>query len=236
MICRLNQTTNTREENPNGKYTYVSTCVKSCPVNLFRDNDACVHSCPPKKYALKGECVWCEGVCPKICPGADEVDSRNIADYENCTIIDGSIGVLLDKIPHDRQLEVFSTLNKITGYLRVEGAHEAHKDLSSFGNLEVIGGQALIGQRNASLYVAGTSLTALGLRSLRTIEAGNVYIADNRKLCYADTVNWDRMRALGSPEGPIESFLTGNRNGTDCSEYLKMYDVLLECGFINWII
>lgn len=213
VFRRLNQTTNTREENPNGKYTYVSSCVRSCPDNLLRDSDACVHSCPPKKYALKGECVWCEGVCPKICPGSAEIDPSNIGNYENCTVIDGSLVIRLDRIEPDN-LEVFANLNKITGYLRVEGEREAHKDLTGFRNLEILGGQVLT-SLNASLYIAKTSLTAFGLRSLRKIEAGNVVVSDNRNLCYADTINWDRMQQPGEPH---DNVVSGNRNGTDCSK------------------
>lgn len=34
------------------------------------------------------------------------------------------------------------------------------------------------------------SLTSLGLRSLRRINDGAVYITGNKKLCYHHTINW----------------------------------------------
>lgn len=45
-----------------------------------------------------------------------------------------------------------------------------------------------------------SSLTSLGLRSLRKINDGGVYITGNKKLCYHDTVNWTRI--LGSSSRP----------------------------------
>lgn len=39
------------ERNPNGKYAYGATCVKTCPDHLLRDAGAgaCVRQCPPDK-------------------------------------------------------------------------------------------------------------------------------------------------------------------------------------------
>lgn len=42
------------------------------------------------------------------------------------------------------------------------------------------------------------SLTSLGLRSLRRINDGGVYITGNKKLCYHDTVNWTRILTSSS--------------------------------------
>lgn len=37
------------------------------------------------------------------------------------------------------------------------------------------------------------TLTSLGLRSLREISDGSVYISQNAKLCYHHTVNWTQL-------------------------------------------
>lgn len=37
------------------------------------------------------------------------------------------------------------------------------------------------------------TLTSLGLRSLREISDGSVYISQNAKLCYHHTVNWSQL-------------------------------------------
>ncbi|CAG0915352.1 unnamed protein product [Notodromas monacha] len=46
---RYNPTTYSWEPNPEGKYAYGATCVKKCPKHLFKDNGACVRSCPANK-------------------------------------------------------------------------------------------------------------------------------------------------------------------------------------------
>ncbi|CAJ1051062.1 receptor tyrosine-protein kinase erbB-3a isoform X1 [Xyrichtys novacula] len=42
------------------------------------------------------------------------------------------------------------------------------------------------------------SLTSLGLRSLKKINDGGVYITGNKKLCYHDTINWTRILSSSS--------------------------------------
>ena len=42
------------------------------------------------------------------------------------------------------------------------------------------------------------TLTSLGLRSLRKINDGGVYITGNSQLCYHDTVNWTRLFSSSS--------------------------------------
>lgn len=49
-------------------------------------------------------------------------------------------------------------------------------------------------QRHFSLMVMHIrTLTSLGLRSLREISDGSVYISQNANLCYHHTVNWAQM-------------------------------------------
>ena len=46
---RYNQLTYSWETNPEGKYAYGATCVKTCPEHLLKDNGACVKMCPERK-------------------------------------------------------------------------------------------------------------------------------------------------------------------------------------------
>lgn len=122
-----------------------------------------------------GECVQCNGPCPKTCSSDGIVHSGNIDNYKDCTIIEGSLEILdqtfsgyqqvysnfsfgprFIKIHPDR-LEVFSTLKEITGYLNIQGYHDQFTNLSYFRNLEVIGGRQLKENLFASLFIVKVS-------------------------------------------------------------------------------
>ncbi|XP_011298700.1 epidermal growth factor receptor isoform X1 [Fopius arisanus] len=208
---KYNPTTYSWEPNPDGKYAYGATCVRKCPVHLLKDNGACVRSCPPKKKAQNGECVPCDGPCPKTCQGGDQVHSGNIDSFKDCTIIEGSITILDQTFKgfvnfyanfttgekyapmHPDRLEVFSTLKEITGFLNIQGDHANFKNLSYFRNLEVIGGRTLT-EYFASLYIIKTSLTSLGLQSLKKVYSGSIAILENKKLCYAQSIDWLKIK------------------------------------------
>nr|CAI5863737.1 unnamed protein product [Callosobruchus analis] len=206
-----NPTTYSWEVNPNGKYAYGATCVKSCPEHLLKDNGACVRTCPPNKRAVNGECVPCDGPCPKTCTGEGVIHSGNIDSFRGCTVLEGNIDILENSLVgytffypnytfgekfgplHPDRLEVFSTLKEITGYLNIQATHKDLRNLSYFRNLEVIGGRALY-EYSSSLYIVKTSLETLNLRSLRRINMGTVAILENKNLCLADGVNWRLIR------------------------------------------
>nr|XP_023021161.1 epidermal growth factor receptor [Leptinotarsa decemlineata] len=206
-----NPTTYSWEPNPNGKFAYGATCVKKCPEHLLKDNGACVRTCPPNKHAVDGECVPCEGPCPKTCSGDGTIHFGNIQNFKNCTVLEGNIDILEnsfkgfqsvfpnytfgDRYPamHPSALSVFSTLKEITGYLNIQAYHPDFKNLSYFSNLEVIGGRALY-EYSTSVYIVKTSLESLDLRSLKRINMGTVAILENKHLCLAEGINWDLIR------------------------------------------
>lgn len=69
-----------------------------------------------------------------------------------------------------------------------------------------------------SLMVIGSeSLTSLGLRSLRRINDGAVYITGNKKLCYLDTINWSRIINSGSRRRQRND-VKENRPVSECGE------------------
>ncbi|RLU25658.1 hypothetical protein DMN91_001815 [Ooceraea biroi] len=226
---KYNPTTYSWEANPDGKYAYGATCVRRCPEHLLKDNGACVRSCPPKKKAMNGECVPCDGPCPKTCKGVEKVHSGNIDTFKDCTIIEGSITILDQSFEgfqhvypnytfgkryekmHPDKLEVFRTLKEITGYLNIQGDHPDFKNLSYFRNLEVIGGRTLT-EYFASLYIVKTSLVSFGLSSLKKIYSGSIAILENKNLCYAQSINWTRIKKSLEHE----SLLSNNRNESEC--------------------
>ncbi|XP_035219957.1 epidermal growth factor receptor-like isoform X2 [Stegodyphus dumicola] len=207
---RYNPVTYSWESNPEGKYAYGATCVKNCPEHLLRDSGACVRSCPETKRAVDGECVPCDGPCPKSCTGVTALHSGNIDRFRGCTVIEGSLTILDstfdgfqevfpnftfgDRFPkmHPDELEVFSTLKEVTGYLNIQASHPDFKNLSYFRNLEIIDGRQLT-ELNAALFIVKTSLQSLNLRSLRKVRSGGVAILENPDLCFANKIDWKQI-------------------------------------------
>uniref|UniRef100_A0A4W5NWC1 receptor protein-tyrosine kinase n=1 Tax=Hucho hucho TaxID=62062 RepID=A0A4W5NWC1_9TELE len=210
------------EPNPSAKYQYGSICVAQCPTNFVVDGSSCVSSCPPYKTEVEKKGVkWCEpcgGLCPKACKGTgtasrQTVDSQNIDSFINCTKIQGSLHFLVTGIKGDpynniaaldpEKLKIFRTVREITGMCVIQSWPETLTDLSVFSNLTTIQGRTLF--RGYSLLVMRVpSLTSLGLRSLRRINDGGVYITGNRKLCYHHTVNWTRLFSSSSRPQRLE--------------------------------
>lgn len=229
---KYNPTNYLWEPNPEGKYAYGATCVRNCPGHLLRDSGACVRTCPSNKTAKDNECVPCNGPCPKTCPGVEVVHSGNIDSFRDCTIIEGSLQILDQSFAgfqqvyanfsfgpryikmHPDRLEVFSTLREVTGFINIQGDHPDFTNLSYFRNLEVIGGRQLMDTFFASLYIVKTKLVSLDLKSLKQIKAGTVTILENRNLCFADGIAWEKIQK--SPEKPS---IHNNRNQSECSKY-----------------
>lgn len=206
-----NPTTYSWEHNPNGKYAYGATCVRNCPEHLLKDNGACVRSCPSSKTAVDGECIPCNVTCPKTCKADKPIHAGNIDSFKDCTIIDGSIQILemtftgFQQVNSDysfgerypqmepERLEVFSNVREVTGYLNVQAHHPNFTTLSYFRNLEVIGGRSMVENLFASLYIVKTSLKSLGLKSLKKVNSGSIAIMENRELCFADKIAWNKL-------------------------------------------
>ncbi|XP_030624452.1 receptor tyrosine-protein kinase erbB-3b [Chanos chanos] len=202
------------EPNPNAMYQYGSYCVKECPAHFVVDGSACVSNCPPGKMEVEKngikQCEPCAGLCQKVCEGTGSshrqtVDSSNIDTFINCTTIQGSLHFLVMGIKGDvynnisaldpEKLKVFSTVREITDILSIQSWPEELSDLSVFSNLTTIRGRSLHNtKRPFSLLVMKVpSLKSLGLRSLREISDGSVYISNNTNLCYHHTIKWRQL-------------------------------------------
>uniref|UniRef100_A0A8C1LT78 Receptor protein-tyrosine kinase n=1 Tax=Cyprinus carpio TaxID=7962 RepID=A0A8C1LT78_CYPCA len=212
-----NKVTFKLEPNPNAKYQYGTICVSYCPTNFVVDGSSCVSSCPADKMEVdkKGvkRCEPCGGLCPKACVGTDTpsrqtVDSQNIDSFINCTKIQGSLKFLVTGIKGDsynnisaldpKKLKIFNTVREITGVyiLSIQSWPEELENLSVFSNLATIQGRTLY--RGYSLLVMKIpTLKSLGLRSLKRIGDGGIYITGNKQLCYHHTVNWTRLFGSG---------------------------------------
>ncbi|XP_041859442.1 receptor tyrosine-protein kinase erbB-3b isoform X2 [Melanotaenia boesemani] len=206
-----NKQTFQMETNPNAKYQYGSICVSQCPTNFVVDGSSCVRACPTDKMEVKREgrrqCEPCSGLCPKVCEGTgaehrQTVDSNNIDSFINCTKIQGSLHFLVTGIHGDdfnnippldpRKLEVFRTVKEITDFLNIQSWPKELNDLSAFSSLTTIRGRSLY-KRFSLTVMRIPTLTSLGLRSLREISDGSVYISQNANLCYHHTVNWTQL-------------------------------------------
>lgn len=230
---RYNPTNYLWEPNPEGKYAYGATCVRGCPEHLLKDNGACVRTCPSNKTSKNGECVPCNGPCPKTCPGVGVVHSGNIDTFRDCTIIEGTLEILDQTFNgyqqvyanfsfgprfikmHPDRLEVFSTLREVTGYINIQGDHKDFTNLSYFRNLEVIGGRQLLDTYFASLYIVKTNLKSLELKSLKQINSGAVVILENKNLCFAEDIDWRKIKKSNIHE----SMISNNRESIACSKY-----------------
>lgn len=197
---KYNTTSELWVPNPDGKYAYGGSCVSKCPDHMLKNAGVCVEYCPINKTVVHGECVQCNVHCPKTCPGSDItgiVNSLNVEDFRGCNIIEGSLEISNDSFNanqrmHPDRLEVFSTLREVTGGLFIRGYHPEFTNLSYFRNLERIG-VMYINDLFVSLVITRTSLRSLGLKSLKRINGGSVYIYYNENLCFAEGINWKKI-------------------------------------------
>ncbi|CAI9728992.1 epidermal growth factor receptor-like isoform X2 [Octopus vulgaris] len=202
-MTKYNTVTFEMEKNPNYKYSYGSLCVKDCPSHMLKDDSACVRKCPTNKQAVNNTCVLCEGVCPKTCNGTTAwLNSKNIASFKDCTIIEGNLIILGVTFKGDpsfktgpldlKDLDNLNSVQEITGRLTIQESPVELKNLSFLKNLKVIGGrnEAVLGK---SLFIMKTQLEFLGLTKLKHIRNGNVVIQVNDNLCYAETIKFTSM-------------------------------------------
>uniref|UniRef100_A0A8C2SSV3 Receptor protein-tyrosine kinase n=1 Tax=Coturnix japonica TaxID=93934 RepID=A0A8C2SSV3_COTJA len=218
------------EPNPDTKYQYGSVCVRSCPHNFVVDQSSCVRACPSNKMEVEKNgmkmCEPCAGLCPKgvgitgAAPLPQTVDSRD--PWRNISALD------------PEKLNVFRHSEEITGYLNIQSWPKHMHNFSVFSNLETIGDGPHIptpslpltppapNSRGFSLLIMkNDNVTSLGLRSLREVSAGRVYITENRRLCYLHTVQW---AALSRRRSDLD--IRNNKPRGKCQQEGKVCDPL----------
>ncbi|KAM8990257.1 LOW QUALITY PROTEIN: receptor tyrosine-protein kinase erbB-3 [Ara ararauna] len=229
------------EPNPDTKYQYGGICVRSCPHNFVVDQSSCVRACPNDKMEVEKNglkmCEPCSGLCPKACEGTgagsryQTVDSSNIDTFVNCTKILGNLDFLITGLEGDpwrnisaldpEKLNVFRTVREITGYLNIQSWPKHMHNFSVFSNLVTIGGRSLYNRGFSLLIMKNENVTSLGLRSLREVSAGRVYITENRRLCYLHTVQW---AALSRRRADLD--IRNNKPRSKCQQEGKVCDPL----------
>ncbi|XP_041834468.1 receptor tyrosine-protein kinase erbB-4-like isoform X2 [Melanotaenia boesemani] len=231
------------DHNPKAKYTYGAFCVKKCPHNFVVDQSSCVRACPSNKMEVEENrikmCLPCTDICPKVCDGigtgslqtAQTVDASNIDNFVNCTKINGNLIFLITGIKGDmyheigpldpERLNVFRTVKEITGYLNIQSWPENMTDLSVFSNLATIGGRTLYSGSGISLLILKQLwISSLQFQSLDEISAGSVYIFNNSRLCFYNTVNWTSLFRTPSQKVLIRN----NRDPKECLQQRMVCD------------
>ncbi|XP_055993907.1 epidermal growth factor receptor isoform X2 [Sorex fumeus] len=244
QLMLYNPTTYQMDVNPEGKYSFGATCVKKCPRNyVVTDHGSCVRACSSDNYEVEEDgirkCKKCEGPCRKVCNGIGigefkgtlSINATNIKHFKNCTTISGDLHILPvafkgDSFTHTppldpEELNILRTVKEITGFLLIQAWPENRTDLHIFENLEIIRGRTKQHGR-FSLAVVGLNITSLGLRSLKEISDGDVVISENRKLCYASTVNWKKLFGTSSQKSKVSN----NRDLNDCKAMGHVCDPL----------
>ncbi|XP_055512726.1 LOW QUALITY PROTEIN: receptor tyrosine-protein kinase erbB-2 [Leucoraja erinacea] len=220
--------------NPEATYIFGANCVKKCPHNYLATNvGSCTLDCPnDTKEVMEGDrykCEKCSEPCPRVCSGLGvsklknvrAVTSRNIDSFKGCSKIFGSLVFLAETFSGDpatktepldvRKLKVFDVLTEITGYLYIEAWPQNFTSLKAFENLATIRGRVLYSSAYA-LLVQNLQIQWLGLRSLKEISNGLVFIHQNPHLCYIKTIPW---RQLYQKEHQ-EELITANRPQDVC--------------------
>lgn len=65
-----------------------------------------------------------------------------------------------------------------------------------------------------ALYIVKTSLTSLGLQSLKKISSGSIGILENKDLCFANGVSWNNIKKSDGHRLLIQQ----NRDEQQCSK------------------
>ncbi|KAA8579742.1 hypothetical protein FQN60_006835 [Etheostoma spectabile] len=171
-------------------------------------------------------CIPCTDICPKVCDGigtgslqtAQTVDASNIDKFVNCTKINGNLIFLITGIKGDmyhgigpldpERLNVFRTVKEITG------------ETASLGPPWKNVLNKTIGSGISLLILKQRWISSLQFQSLDEISAGNVYIFNNSRLCFYNTVNWTSLFRTSSQKVLIRN----NRDPKECNQQRMMCD------------
>uniref|UniRef100_A0A8C7RCM1 Receptor protein-tyrosine kinase n=1 Tax=Oncorhynchus mykiss TaxID=8022 RepID=A0A8C7RCM1_ONCMY len=235
-----NPNTHQLASNPNAKYTFGATCVKTCPHNyVVTDHGACVRTCGGNTHEVEENgvrrCKKCDGICPKVCNGLGmgpltavlSINASNIDSFKNCTKINGDVSIIGTSLNGDRytstpkmdpaKLDYFRTVKEISGFLLIQAWPKHLDSLSAFENLEIIRGRTKHGQVSfAALNVA--HLKYLGLRSLREISDGNIVVKNNPHLCYSNGGHWNGLFRLDKQLARVDNNANITQLNSTCDD------------------
>ncbi len=119
---------------------------------------------------------------------------KNFKKLERCTVVEGYVQIVLidNGTPKDYENLTFPDLREITDYLLLFRAIGLPSLGKLFPNLSVIRGRILFHDFALVVYEM-LQLQQLALKSLTDIVRGAVRIENNPKLCFVETIDWDRI-------------------------------------------
>lgn len=145
------------------------------------------------------------------------IDIRNTVDQfsqlENCTVIEGSLHIVLieNAESSDYKNLSFPKLKEITDYFMLWRVKSLLSLAQIFPNLMVIRGSKLLDNFALVIYEM-FELQEIVLPSLRHILRGAVRIAKNPKLCYVDSIDWNKI----APHAEKSNYLMDNGKSDEC--------------------
>uniref|UniRef100_A0A671YP30 Receptor protein-tyrosine kinase n=1 Tax=Sparus aurata TaxID=8175 RepID=A0A671YP30_SPAAU len=216
--------------NPNKKFNFGATCVKTCPYNYLAMEVACTLVCPKANQEVIShsdgietqKCEKCEGDCPKVCyglgmdnhgvmdnHGITMVTSSNVEQFNKCKKIFGSLAFLPQSFVSDPVTNTSGlTLEQLSEFKKLEeitGYLYIDAWPEEWSNLSVFENLKVIRGRMLykgvfSLAIQNVHIQSLGLRSLRSVSGGLVLLHNNSQLCYTSSLPWESL--LHPTQGP----------------------------------
>lgn len=137
----------------------------------------------------------------------------NLRRLANCTVIEGFVLITLIN-DADKLNTTYPLLTEVTGYVLVYRVANLISLAQIFPNLSVIRGNILF-ESYALVAYSNRDLQEIGLTNLRAISNGGVRFEKNDYLCFAKTVNWQKIVSKNAKESDI--VIKNNRLDAECA-------------------
>ncbi|KAL1429959.1 hypothetical protein MTO96_015453 [Rhipicephalus appendiculatus] len=139
--------------------------------------------------------------------------SSLVSHLGNCSVVEGSLMVMMTRADDIWANLSFPHLTEITGFLFFYRAIGLQSLGRLFPNLAVIRGESAISGNYALVVFEVETLVELGLSRLTDIQRGAVRIEKNPNLCHANTVDWNRI----APHAADVHHIVDNRDPSECA-------------------
>ncbi|KAK2820365.1 hypothetical protein Q5P01_023324 [Channa striata] len=243
--------------NPNKKFNFGATCVKTCPYNYLAMEVACTLVCPKSNKEViithpdgneTQNCEKCEVDCPKVCyglgmdngvmdnHGTTMVTSSNVEQFNKCNKIFGSLAFLPQSFARDPVTNASGlTLEQLSAFKKLEeitGYLYIDAWPEEWTDLSVFENLKVIRGRMLykgvfSLAIQNLHIQSLGLRSLRSVSGGLVLLYNNSQLCYTSSLPWQSV--LHPTQGP-QRIVSKNQDPKVCEKQGHVCHTLCEGG------
>uniref|UniRef100_A0A665WJP4 receptor protein-tyrosine kinase n=1 Tax=Echeneis naucrates TaxID=173247 RepID=A0A665WJP4_ECHNA len=210
------------EHNPRAKYTYGAFCVKKCPrelSQLYKDTIKGHNNVHELQYHANVCFLLCLIVCDGIGTGslqtAQTVDASNIDKFAAIRQL-----TLMTMCGTSRLIEINTCWSTPTMSKEFQVEHALFKRKESFRYIGI-----------SLLILKQRWISSLQFQALDEISAGNVYILNNTRLCFYNTVNWTSLFRMSSQKVLIRN----NRDPKECNDgcWGPGPDQCLSCRFFR---